>query len=249
MQADKFVEWIGHPDLLNHGSEEKLRQLAQKFPYSQPVRVLLAKNLQQLRRPDFETHVNQAAACATDRRKFQRFMSGRSKSHSTTNSLASPKNKTAKKKNRSFFSTWILQLFFKSKNPALTVKMAEAPVNNSANTDKADKSPINATQAETTHPTPIKAGSKHDAIIERFIREEPRIKPRADNITHENLAAKNQLDPQDIGTETLASILLKQGQPQKALDIYQKLSLKFPEKNSYFAEKINSIKNEINLKK
>jgi hypothetical protein len=90
---------------------------------------------------------------------------------------------------------------------------------------------------------------KHDDLIDRFLKEEPRIKPRRDATPGENLAEKNLLGAEEIGTETLAAIFIKQGLHQKALDIYQKLSLKFPEKSSYFAEKINSIKNENNLKK
>ena len=39
-------------------------------------------------------------------------------------------------------------------------------------------------------------------------------------------------------TETLARIYIKQGRYQKALDIIQRLSSNFPEKNSYFADQI-----------
>ena len=39
-------------------------------------------------------------------------------------------------------------------------------------------------------------------------------------------------------TETLARIYIKQGRYQKALDIIQRLSSNFPEKNAYFADQI-----------
>ncbi|MDE5742789.1 MAG: hypothetical protein K2H62_00370 [Bacteroidales bacterium] len=38
-----------------------------------------------------------------------------------------------------------------------------------------------------------------------------------------------------MGSETLAQLYLKQGAPDKAIEIYRYLSLKFPEKNRYFA--------------
>ncbi len=249
MQSENFVEMIGRPDRLDHGSEEKLRLLAEKFPYSQPIRILFAKNLLQMQRPDFEMEVNQAAACATDRRKFQIFISGRTKPIAPTKGIAAAKNKTAKNKKPTFIQALLLILFSKNKKPALATKINKAALEPAAGSSKPQKISEPETPVANIEVTPIKANSKHKALIDRFILEEPRIIPRRENIINENLAAKNQMDPQDIGTETLAVILLKQGQHQKALDIYQKLSLKFPEKSRYFAEKINSIKIEINLKK
>ena len=43
-----------------------------------------------------------------------------------------------------------------------------------------------------------------------------------------------------MGSETLAQLYLKQGAPDKAIEIYRYLSLKFPEKNRYFASLIRT---------
>lgn len=48
---------------------------------------------------------------------------------------------------------------------------------------------------------------------------------------------------QDMMTETLAKIYIKQGKPDKALEIYNTLRLKFPEKSAYFVSLIEKIQN------
>lgn len=57
----------------------------------------------------------------------------------------------------------------------------------------------------------------------------------------QRLASESILVNKDMATETLAIILLKQGKPDKAIDTYQKLMLKYPEKSSYFASQIKKI--------
>ena len=49
---------------------------------------------------------------------------------------------------------------------------------------------------------------------------------------------------QDMMTETLAKIYHKQGKTDKALEIYNTLRLKFPEKNAYFAALIEKLEKE-----
>ncbi len=48
----------------------------------------------------------------------------------------------------------------------------------------------------------------------------------------------------DLASETLAELLVAQEQYDKAIEMYKRLILKFPEKSSYFADKIKNLKNE-----
>ena len=55
--------------------------------------------------------------------------------------------------------------------------------------------------------------------------------------------AKKSLDENDdFITETLAKIYKEQGHYDKAIDAFEKLILKFPEKNTLFASQISDIK-------
>jgi len=87
---------------------------------------------------------------------------------------------------------------------------------------------------------------KTDPIIERFIREEPQIKPpQADKINLENKARKSAEDHLTLVTETLATIYVEQGLYPKAIAIYKKLSLKYPEKSTYFAARITELTDKL----
>ncbi len=60
----------------------------------------------------------------------------------------------------------------------------------------------------------------------------------------ELLVAKLSLEEDDeVISETLANLLANQGYNEKAIDMYEKLSLLFPEKSTYFARKIEHLKN------
>ncbi len=84
-------------------------------------------------------------------------------------------------------------------------------------------------------------------LIDKFLKEEPRIKVQKDLPDgQEDLSAPSTSEDPQLATETLANVYLKQGNKKKALDIYEKLCLKFPQKSSYFAKKIIEIKNELN---
>jgi hypothetical protein len=48
---------------------------------------------------------------------------------------------------------------------------------------------------------------------------------------------------EEVLTEAMAEVRIRQGQPQKAVAIYEKLSLLNPEKSSYFARKIEELQN------
>lgn len=84
-------------------------------------------------------------------------------------------------------------------------------------------------------------------LIDKFINENPTIKPTpkasVQKQTIENI--QNPKVDDNLITETLASIYVKQELFDEALQAYEKLSLKFPEKNSYFASQIEKIKNLI----
>jgi hypothetical protein len=84
-------------------------------------------------------------------------------------------------------------------------------------------------------------------LIDKFILANPRIEPSRDKSENpvEDISKQFVEEKDRFVTETLARIYISQGYFSKAIDIYEKLSLKFPEKSSYFATQIEKVKDLI----
>ncbi|TFV94347.1 hypothetical protein E4S40_09965 [Algoriphagus kandeliae] len=82
----------------------------------------------------------------------------------------------------------------------------------------------------------IKAFSKKDIKLATIREIEA-------NQNNENLAESSTKIKDELITESFAKLLIKQGKKEKALQIYKKLSLMFPEKSAYFADLIENLKN------
>ncbi|MEK6781516.1 MAG: hypothetical protein AABY93_07405 [Bacteroidota bacterium] len=83
-------------------------------------------------------------------------------------------------------------------------------------------------------------------IINQFIKTQPtisnsKIKAPIQTATTD-LTENNQAFGDNIISETLVDILLKQGKKDKALEVLKKLIWKFPQKKAYFAAQIEELK-------
>ena len=77
-------------------------------------------------------------------------------------------------------------------------------------------------------------------LIDFFLKKNPKIVPN-DSQCEADLSERLQ-ESHEIVTETLADIYIAQGHEDKAIEIYEQLILKYPEKNIYFAAQIERLK-------
>ena len=94
---------------------------------------------------------------------------------------------------------------------------------------------------ETEQVQPKKLSRKE--LIDKFILENPSIsRPKAEFYNPISVAQNSIIDQENIVSETLGKIYEKQGYIEKAISIYEKLCLKYPEKSRYFAAQIERLK-------
>ena len=85
-----------------------------------------------------------------------------------------------------------------------------------------------------------KVDEKFD-LIDEFIKNSPKIKINNDYEVKSSFKTDQKIKDELI-TETLAKIYVKQEKFNKAIKAYEILSLKYPKKSSFFADQINDIK-------
>ncbi|MFM2369429.1 MAG: hypothetical protein RL619_1735 [Bacteroidota bacterium] len=83
---------------------------------------------------------------------------------------------------------------------------------------------------------------KKAALIDKFIETSPKISPVKHGVASTVTFDLNKDDNSYLMTETLARVYLEQKKYQKAIQAYEILILKYPEKSSFFADRISDIK-------
>ena len=78
--------------------------------------------------------------------------------------------------------------------------------------------------------------------VDKFISKKPRLKAEVNQEEKDHDSDEELTNKSVYMTETLAKLYLNQKNYEKAIQSYKILILKFPEKNSYFANQIKKIK-------
>jgi hypothetical protein len=144
-----------------------------------------------------------------------------------------------------------------SKGIALEKEETSAHLNSTENTTNnvtevlaKMETPVNQLNESVLPPEPKPANNASnivvvESLLDKFLRENPRMsRPKAEFYNPSNMAKQSVEEDDEIATETLAKIYLKQGHHKKAIRIYEKLCLLYPHRIAYFADLIQKIKQD-----
>ena len=125
------------------------------------------------------------------------------------------------------FQEWLQLASFKPIEREVVVEEVKKEANSIKNESSAEEKSIKKT--------------KKSALIDKFIENNPKISPVKD-LVDVPIKPIEIPDTTHLMTETLARVYLEQKKYQKAIQAYQILILKYPEKSIFFADRIQNIK-------
>lgn len=251
-----------NPELLGDRELPEIKDLLDEYPFFQSVRMLYVKNLRNQGYSNYGKALRETAVYVTNRTKLFFLLDDRV--ILKNDDVPAPQvleNEVLD------FAKMSLLAGFEHDNSAKTQKRQNADVANLINGEKA-VTPYFENLSDSFDLDSFKQtfGKKNNAESKKTQTKEERHASLLDNFKGFNierpsladskeqqgevvdLSIKSSTEDTDLISETLAKIYVKSGAYEKALLMYEKMCLKYPEKNSYFATRIKEIKEIINNK-
>lgn len=160
-----------------------------------------------------------------------------SKTTETTESQAPSKSTEG----RSFID-WLNQLSKKSASKTSPAKTHEDKISEekAPQDNPASKAPGHQHSAKGPQSKP-----DQKAIVDAFLQNPPKLKrPKSEFYDPDEMAQRSVKEDDELVSEPLARIHFQQGNYKKAIQLYEKLSLLYPDKFHYFAQQIELVKKQ-----
>ena len=258
MNKSKLLMYMNNPELLGDRDLSEIKELVDEYPCFQSARMLYVKNLRNQGYSNYGKVLRETAVFVTNRTKLFFLLDDRV----IIKHDAAPEQIEAEAEVFDFgkmaeVAGFTLAPPATEKTKATPDNLIETPIlpyfDNLS--DTFDPAEIRQTLGNKNKQAATKQQTQKDRqteLLDKF--KEIRIKPSiaTESIESENdnidLSIKSSTENTDLMSETLAQIYLKNGLHEKALNMYEKLRLKYPEKNAYFAARIKEIKEITNNK-
>ena len=252
MDKDRFQYIIKNPQSINDDDIEMLSSLVATYPYFTIAQVLLAVGYDLKEDKKLNKQLRLAAAMSPDRNALRHLLAETKEKKNTCDlpdEFGNDSQQTMDNGQHSLDSIVIPEVDLNKSQEELSREMAlleEKRKSLDELKNLIEQRIIELEREKEDIAKEDKVLSKTE-IIDKFIAENPQIsRPKQEFYNPMTVAQASVVDKENIISETLATIYLNQGYVEKAISVYQKLSLKNPEKSVYFAELIEKAKNKFN---
>lgn len=224
MKASDFYEYMENSLSLSETTLSGMKELIENFPYFAAGRSLYLKNLVQVEDICFGKELKKAIGYVPDRKRLFLLIEGE-----RYGMMGRQRHRRKTRRNfeqlEGFSDSYVVE--DKEKEDML---LRAAAVTDYFSWAEKGREAGDVPQWKRLDET--KGEAEHQESVEAFV-------PLRTEKGHE------QEKEEDFLTETLARVYIEQGKYERALDIFQKLHLKYPEKGDYFATCISDLKKSV----
>ncbi len=239
MNKQTFIKLLENPNLMDISQAKEIRNIIDDFPYFQSARVIYLKALKDLESFKYNNELKKTASYTTDRTILFDFITSKPfiEEKKSANEKKFEQNINIKKNEDN-------NILSDEKNVPKTEKQAEEllEIGKPLNFNKNEQYSFNKWLQLTNNQKPIirKQKTKQEEIIDKFISISPKIS-KIDKSKSFEIKPQPEPEYKQLMTETLAKIYLEQKKFDSAIKAYEILSLKYPEKSGFFADRIKQI--------
>ena len=265
MDSKQLIGYMTMPERMKGNDVDEVEQMVNTFPYFSIAHALLSIAYQNIGSPNYDSQLKRAAATMPNRDKLRLLsMIAKHRLESKPEIPALPDEfepkdnvfssiesiDTKEEQNGSIIREKVFiipEIDLSGSHEELSAEMAlleekrksidelKAIIANRLKEIEEEK-----LRKEAGKPAPKKLSRKE--LIDKFITENPSIsRPKAEFYNPISVAQNSIIDQENIVSETLAKIYEQQNYFEKAISIYKKLGLKYPEKSRYFAAQIERL--------
>jgi len=265
MDSKQLIGYMTRPECMKGKDVDEMEQMVKTFPYFSIAQALLSIAYQNIGSPNYDIQLKRAAATMPNRDKLRLLsMIAKHRLESKPEIPALPDEfepkdnvfssiesiDTKEEQNGSIIREKVFiipEIDLSGSHEELSAEMAlleekrksidelKAIIANRLKEIEEEKQ-----RKEAGKPAPKKLSRKE--LIDKFITENPSIsRPKAEFYNPISVAQNSIIDQENIVSETLAKIYEQQNYFEKAISIYKKLGLKYPEKSRYFAAQIERL--------